>query len=317
MTAHPTIHVAVGVLRDAQGRVLIAKRPDHVHQGGLWEFPGGKVEPGESVTVALRRELREELGVCVRAERPLIQVRHAYPGRAVLLDVFHVDEFDGEPHGREGQPVAWVETERLHHRAFPAANRPILTAARLPDRYLITPPPGEDENAFLETLEQSLGNGVRLAQLRAPGWDHRRLEPLARKAQAICARHGARLLANADPAQVMAWGLDGAHLNGRRLMALDERPAPASLLLGASCHNPAELTQAQALGADFCVLGPVRATPSHPGVAGMGWAQFQALAATTTMPVYALGGLGLEDRDIAWRHGAQGIAGISRLWSRR
>lgn len=133
------IHVAAAVIRAVDGRVLIAKRPLDKHQGGLWEFPGGKVEAGESVEAALARELAEELGITVTAAQPLIQVRHDYPDKQVLLDVWQVLAFSGEPHGAEGQPLAWVEPAQLPGYSFPAANRPIVAAARLPDRYLITP----------------------------------------------------------------------------------------------------------------------------------------------------------------------------------
>jgi 8-oxo-dGTP diphosphatase len=122
------VHVAVGVVCDAQDRILIAQRPPHVHQGGLWEFPGGKVEPGESVQQALARELAEELAIAIGASQPLLQVEHDYGDKAVLLDVWWVREFAGDPHGREGQPWQWVSAGELDALPFPAANRPIITA---------------------------------------------------------------------------------------------------------------------------------------------------------------------------------------------
>ena len=313
------LHVAAGVIRDPQGRILISRRASQAHQGGLWEFPGGKVEPGESVGAALRRELSEELGIWIDLSRarPLIKIRHAYPEYTVLLDVFRVDGFSGEAYGREGQPVEWVWPEELRRRAFPQANRPIVTAAQLPDRYLITPQPGKDEGAFLGALEQSLASGIRLVQLRAPDSDTRALERLTYKVSEVCGRYEARLLLNAEPAKAVAWGVDGAHLNGRRLLATRERPFSGEWLLAASCHNQVELERAYTLGVDFCVLGPVQATPSHPEVSGMGWAAFGALAETAAMPVYGLGSLDAGDRETAWRYGAQGIAGIRGLWGCR
>ena len=133
------IHVAAAVIRGPESSVLIAKRPLDKHQGGLWEFPGGKVEDGEGVESALARELQEELGIEVTQAQPLIQVRHDYPDKQVLLDVWEVLAFAGEPHGAEGQPLAWVAPEALVDYSFPAANQPIVTAARLPQHYLITP----------------------------------------------------------------------------------------------------------------------------------------------------------------------------------
>ena len=308
------IHVAVGVIRDRRGRVLISERPDHVHQGGLWEFPGGKVEPGESVRDALARELREELGITVHRSRPLIQVRHRYTDRSVFLDVYVVEDFAGEPHGREGQPVAWVETDALRNKPFPEANEPIMQAARLPDRYLITPKPDEDETVFLQGLEASLADGIQLVQFRAPDLPVQRFERLGRAARTLCARHDVPFLVNADPETATAWEADGVHINSRRLMALRRRPLPKALWVGASCHDAAQLARAQDLGVDFCVLGPVRQTASHPGARGMGWGEFERLTRPVNLPVFGLGGLAAEDTRQAWESGAQGIAGITGLW---
>ena len=122
------VHVAVGVIVDAAQRILVAQRPAHLHQGGLWEFPGGKVETGESVQQALVREFAEELAVEVLGSRPLIEISHDYSDKSVLLDVWWVDDFRGEPHGREGQIWQWVTVERLRELAFPAANEAIISA---------------------------------------------------------------------------------------------------------------------------------------------------------------------------------------------
>ena len=122
------VHVAVGVIVDPSRRVLLSKRAADSHQGGLWEFPGGKVEPGESLQRALARELQEELGIRVLRTSPLLEVRHDYGDKRVLLDVHVVWEFNGEARGREGQPLNWVTLDALEHYAFPAANAPIVAA---------------------------------------------------------------------------------------------------------------------------------------------------------------------------------------------
>ena len=121
-----TVHVAVGIVADASGAILIARRPDHAHQGGRWEFPGGKVESDEAVETALQRELQEELGITVQAAEPWLQVHHAYPDKTVLLDVWRVTAWRGEPHGREGQPLRWALPAALTNFAFPAADEPII-----------------------------------------------------------------------------------------------------------------------------------------------------------------------------------------------
>jgi len=126
------VHIAIGVIRNNEGAVLIALRPTESHQGGLWEFPGGKVELGESVQDALVRELQEELAITPTRMTPLIQIRHDYVDKSVLLSAWEVSCFEGEPCGNEGQPIRWVASQDLSEFEFPAANQPIITAAQLP-----------------------------------------------------------------------------------------------------------------------------------------------------------------------------------------
>lgn len=308
------LRVVAATVFDDAGRVLLARRPAHLHQGGLWEFPGGKVEPGESLEQALARELEEELGILPRRSRPLIRIRHAYPDRRVELDVWRVDAFSGEPHGREGQPVEWVAPEELPEREFPAANRPIVNAVRLPDRYLVTGEPAGDPRRFLDRLEQALAGGVRLVQLRAKELPEAEYLRLAGQALERCRRHGARLLLNAPPGWVERVGADGVHLDRHRLASLEQRPLGSRHWVAASCHDARELARAEAVGCDFAVLSPVLPTASHPGAPILGWEGFAELADAARIPVYALGGVG--PADIPRAHGlyAQGIAAIRALW---
>ncbi|MFK7974943.1 MAG: 8-oxo-dGTP diphosphatase MutT [Halioglobus sp.] len=122
------VHVAVGVILDEQSRVLISRRAANAHQGNLWEFPGGKVEPGETVVEALSRELQEELGIAVVNCVPLLVIEHDYSDKAVRLDVHVVDQFENTAQGLEGQPLSWVLAEDLAGYDFPAANVPIIEA---------------------------------------------------------------------------------------------------------------------------------------------------------------------------------------------
>ncbi len=305
------IHVAAAVIINARGEVLISLRHAHLHQGGLWEFPGGKVEASEDVYTTLVRELHEELGVTVRAARPLIRIPHAYPDKQVLLDVWQVTAFDGEPQGREGQSIRWVSPEQLPNFAFPAANYPIVTAARLPDQYLITPEPGV---GFLARLERALRAGIRLVQLRAKTLNAADYLDLAHKVCTLVHAQGAQVLLNADPAVVVEVGADGVHITTQRLRALSQRPLPTDYWVAASCHSAAELQQATVIGCDFAVLGPVQPTASHPDASQLGWLGLQALTEATVLPVYALGGMQREDCERAWDAGAQGIAAIRGLW---
>lgn len=307
-------HVAVAAIVNERQQVLISLRPEHVHQGGLWEFPGGKLEVGESVTDALDREIYEELGVRLTRKRPLIRVPYQYPDKFVLLDVWMVDAFAGEPRGREGQSLAWMDVDALSIERFPAANAPIIRALQLPDRYLITPEPRGETGAFLEQLRASLDAGVRLVQLRAKSLDPGDYVTLARRVVDLCHAKGASVLLNSEPERALALSADGVHLTAARLARAERRPLPAGRWVAASCHSPEDLLRAQALGADFAVLSPVQATASHPGAATLGWQKFCEWTDRCAIPVYALGGMTPPDIDAAIRYGGQGIAGIRGLW---
>jgi 8-oxo-dGTP diphosphatase len=308
------IHVMVGAIVDPAGRVLVTKRPDHVHQGGLWEFPGGKLEPGESPERGLARELFEELGIRVDASRPLIRIRHDYGDRHVVLDVRYVQAYAGIPAGLEGQPLVWQHPDAMDPAGFPAADRPIIRALSLPDCMLITgPDPGEPE-IFLARLARAIDSGIRLVQLRSHGLDRSRYRNLARRAFAICERGGARLLLNRDPQETLGLPRHGLHLAGRLLEGLDTRPGLSDDLVGASCHDAADLMRAADLGLDYALLSPVKATASHADAAPLGWGRFAELVDKATLPVYALGGLAASDLDVARNHGAQGVAAIRGFW---
>ena len=310
------IHVAVGVLRRSDGKVFAAERLPGRHLAGQWEFPGGKLEPGESARAALARELREEVGVEVLDARPLIRFPCEYPDRRVRLEVFEVSAWRGRPHGREGQAIDWVAPGDLKRLDLVAGAVPIVAAIELPSLYLITPEPAEAD--FEATLRARVEAGVRLVQLRAKTIPADALVPLARRASELAERGGARLFLNADPETARAAGAHGAHLSSRALARLAERPSdrPAwpGFGLAASCHDARELALARSLGVEFAVLSPVRPTPGHPDARPIGWEGFARLVEAADFPVFALGGLGPGDRAVAWAAGAQGIAAIRGLW---
>jgi len=307
------VHVAVGVVRNPQGNILIAKRPAHAHQGDLWEFPGGKVERRESLQQALQRELHEELGIDVTHARPLIRITHSYPDKKVLLDVWLIEGFGGEPHGKENQPIAWLSPSELWERSFPAANQPIIQAVNLPEYYLITGT-FSDEADFLHKLHLALEKGIRLVQLRVKGMDDSAFIRLAKTACEACHAHQARVLLNAAPEIVEQVGADGVHLTSARLLALSTRPLGRNKLVAASVHNQQQLEQAEKLSVDFSVVSPILPTPSHPGAQTLGWQGFQQLTEEANHPVYALGGLQTQHLPTAWQYGGQGIAAIRGLW---
>lgn len=308
------VHVVAAAVFDGSGRILITRRPDHVHQGGLWEFPGGKIEAGESVSAALARELHEEVGIDIQQTRPLIRVSHAYPDKKVLLDVWRVDGFTGEAHGKEGQPFKWVRPEQLVDFSFPEANFPIIRAVQLPDRYLITPDPGNDTQEFLKQLETCLSKGIRLVQLRAKSLLQEDYIKLAKQTKNLCVEFDAKLILNSDPELVNIVDADGVNLTGDRLLALNSRPLLDNKLVAASCHTAEDIAHASQIGVDFAMLSPVQATASHPETIPIGWDRFRAVCEHAAFPVYALGGVRPDDLDTAFYYGAQGIAAIRSLW---
>lgn len=309
------VHVAAAAIISADKRqVLIARRPSNVDHGGLWEFPGGKLAPYETGLEGLKRELHEELGVEIVRAQPLIRVHHEYSDKHILLDVWQVHEFAGEPFGREGQAVRWVPMEELVNYPFPAANLPILRAVMLPTEYLIT---GEeaDDARFEALLTRALNeDNIRLVQLRAKQLTPEAYVARAQRALTLCREVGARLLLNGDPSLLDQVDADGIHLTSERLMQLERRPIAENKWLSASTHDPKQLAQAATLGCDFVSLSPLRTTPSHPEVAPMGWHDFQQWVERAGMPVFALGGMTRFDANHARAVGAQGIASIRDFW---
>ncbi len=307
------VEVVAGVIRDARGRVLLARRTEGRDLAGLWEFPGGKREPDESPEAALVRELREELGIEVEIGAALINVPQAYPDKRLQLDVRMIQQWRGAVRGLEGQALAWVPPHKLASYAMPPADRPVVAALRQADRYLVTPEPGDDESGWLASLQRALATGITRVQLRAPRADPVRWRALAVRAVEACRGVGAEVLLNADVELARRLAV-GVHLRAAQLATMQGRPLPAELPVAASCHDIDGLRAAQTLGCDFAVVGPLKPTASHPGAGTLGWSGFSTLRESVSLPLYAIGGLDIDDILEARRHGAQGIAAIRSLW---
>lgn len=309
----PVVDVAVGVIIRADGRVLMAERPADKPSAGFWEFPGGKFEAGESPVEALARELHEELGVEVDAAWPWITRRHAYSYASVRLHIHRVLRWHGEPHGREGQHLCWVDPHAPAVSPLLPANHSIMQALALPRVYAITHAAQYGIPAFMQRLQGALANGVRLIQLRERDMPAETLALFARDVAALAHAHGARVLINSDEQLCLAAGADGVHLPTAQLMRQQARPQAG--LCAASCHNREELLHAATLGVDFAVLSPVLPTRSHPGEPGLGWECFADLCRDLPMPVYALGGMQVAMLDTAMAHNAHGVALLSAIWT--
>lgn len=311
----PPIHVVAGVITDLRGRILLARRTRGRDLAGLWEFPGGKVDPGETAEQALARELHEELGIHAAVGEALIAVPHRYPHKRLRLDVRRIAAYRGTPKGLDGQALAWVPPHKLGSYPMPAADLPVVAALQQPDRYLVTPgPPGASDAAWLDSLSAALQRGVRRVQLRpGTGTDGPRWAALCERAARLCHDTGAQVLVNHDVALASALGT-GVHLRSKQLAALSARPLAVGRPVAASCHTAEDLHHAARLHCDFAVLGPVHRTASHPDAEGIGWNAFAALREDSALPLYAIGGLSPADIPEARAHGAQGIAAIRGLW---
>ena len=306
------VKVAAAVILASNGDVLLAQRPHGKVYAGYWEFPGGKLEPGETARHALDRELREELGLTVTRAAPWLVRRYVYPHAHVELHFFRVLAFDGEPHGHDGQAFAWQNPCGFTVEPLLPANAPIIDALRLPTIYGITMASELGEASFLQRLERALDSGLRLLQVREKTWPADRLQAFTERVLALAQRFHATVLLNGSVEQARAWGCHGVHWTARALAEATEKPR--DLVCGASCHSASEISRTGELGVDFAVLGPVARTPSHPEAAPIGWRAFADMIANTTLPVFALGGLNGTDLDTAIDHGAHGVALRSGAW---
>ena len=351
------VEVAAAVLQRPDGSFLLAQRPADKIWAGYWEFPGGKIEPGETPYHALVRELREELGIEVETAYPWVTRIFTYPHATVRLNFFRVTQWSGELHPHEGQEFAWQlltpipnrNTANSHlpfqgegwdrdgvialpHNLAPIptltlplkgrgqvsvspmlpANAPILRALELPSLYAISNVAELGAEEFMHRLEGALCNGLRLVQLREKNLSRAEMRALSLCAIELAHAHGAQVLINSDVELAQEVGADGIHFTSTQLAALRERPALP--WCAASCHNKEELHRAEERGMDFAVLGPVLPTQSHPGAASLGWEAFGKIAAGSSIPVYALGGLCRDDFETAWQHGAHGIALLRQAW---
>ena len=343
------IEVAAGILIDGCDRVLLMQRLPGKHLAGLWEFPGGKVEAGETIGEALVRELNEELGIEVLASAPLLSLPWRYPEKTVRLHALRVTAWRGEPHAREGHPLRWAAMRDIDVRTMPPADAPIVTALRLPACYAIidsgpsfaqalgyrgdmpphpsplpqamSPLGGEGAQRVrgkasgIHPHPHALhgGEGAGLArvlwELRIPEASRGEIRRSVRGALATNPALRAALLINHDIELARELNV-GVHLKAAQLRALHGRPLSRDAWVGASCHDAEELELAAAMDADFATLSPVCATASHPDAEPLGWKRFAQLVTDARLPVYALGGVGPKDLGRARSAGAQGVAGI-------
>ncbi len=310
------VEVAAAVIICPDGSFLLARRPEGKPYAGYWEFPGGKIEPGEAPIHALNRELQEELGIQIQKAEPWITRIFAYTHATVRLHFFRIIQWQGDPWGRENQQLSWQLPQNITVSPMLPANSPVLRALSLPSVYAITQASQTGVETSLQQLGDALQRGLRLIQIRESAMDESMFYAYSEKVITLAHDAGAQVVFNSNSALFGGLCADGVHLTASELMNLSERPDTGDGWCGASCHNSEELNQAETLALDFVVLGPVLPTLSHPGSIPLGWRKFAALIRHYSLPVYALGGMMPDDVAIARELGAHGIAlmrGISAL----
>ena len=249
---------------------------------------------------------------CARAS-PWLTQEFVYPHAEVEIDFFRVARWDGVPAGRDGQALAWQDPEAIDVAPLLPANTRVLAALRLPPIYAITCASELGEAAFPRVARRGRWNrGLRLLQLREKDWDPPQRAAFAAKLSALAAAKAA-----SPAAERRRRGGAAPRLRRRALDLGTPRRSharPRDMIVAASCHTRADVEHAAALDLDFVVLGPVRATPSHPQAAPLGWDAFARIAAGSRVPVYALGGLGPGDLETARSRGAHGVALRRAAW---
>jgi len=304
--------VAAAVVQRPDGSFLLAQRPAGKVYAGYWEFPGGKIESGETPAAALKRELHEELGLTATGIYPWLTRVYVYPHASVRLHFQRVVQWRGEPQSREAQAFTWQCPGKLSVEPMLPANTAVLKALELPAHYGITNASELGEAVALRRLDAALNSGLRLVQVREKRFDTRRLKNFAREVVTRCRVFGAKVMINGDAVLADSVAADGVHLTASQLMQITHRPNLN--WCAASCHDDNEIRKAESLELDFIVVGPVKKTPSHPGARPLGWKRFHALVVDTALPVYALGGMQPGDLEEAWRHGAHGVAMLRGAW---
>ena len=313
------VEVAAAILlrerTDASAGVdyLLACRPEGKVYAGYWEFPGGKVEPGETLRQALQRELHEELAITVETAWPWLSCVYTYPHATVRLKFFRVTAWRGELVAIEHSGLTWTRIgDATDVAPVLPANGPILSALALPGIYALTHASENGVERELARVDKALAGGLRLIQVRDKELPDAARRRLAEGVVALARRHaGTCVLINDDADLARTVGADGVHLSARELERCTQRPPFA--LVAASCHTADELVHAASLGIDFAVLSPVLPTATHPEATGIGWDDFARLVEHASLPVYALGGMHPGLLETARQNGAHGIA-MLRGW---
>ena len=305
------VDVAVGILRN-DNKVLLAQRPQPKPYHGWWEFPGGKVKNNESPEQALKRELKEELGINIDGCSRWIIRHHSYEHASVRLHFFLVSQWSGHVIPQENQNIKWSDPRKPEVTPILEANSIIFKALSLPPIYAITNF-SELRDKFFSVLKKKIENGLKLIQIREKSLEINDLIDFCKEIQRLTKNYDVSILLNSNIDLAKDLSLDGVHLNSSQIY--QNLSIPKHWIIGASCHTVEDLKMAEEKKYSFALLSPVNKTQSHPELKPMGWEKFKQIINEFQIPIYALGGMTEHDKINAYVSGSIGIASQRAIWN--
>lgn len=303
--------ISLAVMVNSQGQILLSQRKKGLHLEGLWEFPGGKLFPGESFKQALRRETKEELNFKLGECKKLIDFNYSYPDRELHFQVFIVPVENVVIQHAENQTIRWLEKSQLQTLDLPDANEIICNALLMPDLYMIA----DHEilgDKIIAVVEKQLQCGVRIVQYRITDeyFSEQHIE-IGRQLKTLCNKHSATLVLNSNWQLWQSIQPHGVHIKSCDLSKYkDFQQQIPFQALSAACHNEHDVEWINRLAINSAIVGSVLPTQTHPQGATMGWVGFSRLCQKINKPVYAIGGCKPTDVDTSQVYGGQGIAAI-------
>lgn len=306
--------MAVGILKDSDGKYLLGKRLNSQSWPGWWEFPGGKLENNENPSDALKREIFEELGVVINKYRQWTTRRVIEKNKITILYFFLITSWTGMVEGREGQELQWINLKTYNATKVLPPNQVIQHALKndLPDIYAITNFHEIPSDKFFQALNKKVNDGLRLIQIREKTLVKTELEDLIKRIKKILQYTSVRIIINSSISLAYKYQLDGVQLNAKQLHEL--KYFPKDLLVGVSCHSEKDLEMAEEKNADFAVLGSVKETLTHPNLEPIGWGKFNKLVDKSNIPIYSIGGMTKNDIPSSFDCGGIGIASQRAIW---
>jgi 8-oxo-dGTP diphosphatase len=307
------INVSVAILVNINKQVLLAQRPPPKSWEGWWEFPGGKIEKNETPVDALYREVYEEIGVKITQFTKWVTRKYSHEGNDIKLHFFKVYKWEGEIVSKEKQKLVWTYLKKPNVNPILPANQFIQKAFDIPKYYAITNLSETSKKIFLNQLQKKINDGLEMIQVREKNISLNELKIFSKEIMEICKPNNIKVIINSDIKLAYEIKADGVHLTSKDLLSIKEKPK--NLIISASCHNKEEVNLAEKLKINFVVLSAVKKTLSHSNIKPIGWDKFQEIVNQVNIPIYALGGLGVHDYEVAIDNGAIGIASQRLIWN--